>query len=178
MAQSAPIRDRLCHSPFLVNSFAAVVAMALPTILDSHPHSEQDSLDFFHSYFAEEGHLDYNNSGPDPDPSECAEPDAKRHKGTGSGEGVPNVEKEEPPKESMTKWVMSKRGILPFTKNVETNVIHCGYSRMKMVQYVHPSTNKDHRLILCLSGCEGYCKGPGQCNCFCHILQADYDRRE
>lgn len=177
MAQSEPIRGRLCHSSFPLISFAAVVAMAQPTILESPSHHEQESLDFFHPYFAEEGHLDYN---PEPDPSESAEPDAKRHKGAGSDERFPSssAEKEELPKEFMTKWVMSKKGILPFTKNVDTNVIHCGYCKMKMVQYVHPSTNKDHRIILCLSGCEGYCKGPELRNCFCHILQADYDRRE
>lgn len=139
------------------------VAMAQPTILDeSQPIFDQEE----HS----------------------SEPDAKRQKGP-DDERVPetsessSVEKttldiEELPTGIQAKWVRSKKGmIIPFVRNPKTDVIHCGYSRMKMVAYKSPGTNRDHRLILCLTGCEDGCEGPDACKCFCHILQADYDLR-
>lgn len=107
-------------------------------------------------------------------------PRAKRCKRSGS----PSYKDEVIPEaQCMTKWVKTPTGILPFVKNMETDLIHCGYIRMRMLNFPKAS-GVDERAIICMSGCESWesqCQGrPNRgacCECPCHILQEHYDAR-
>ena len=95
-----------------------------------------------------------------------------------SGQLLLPVSKDEvTPKHFMAKWVATDHGILPFVKNCETGLIHCGFTKMQVFDYSSPLTGDD-KTVLCMSGCEIECQGPSNCSCFCHFLQKDYDARK
>ena len=95
-----------------------------------------------------------------------------------SGQLLLPVSKDEViPKHFMAKWVATDHGILPFVKNCETGLIHCGFTKMQVFDYSSPLTGDD-KTVLCMSGCEIECQGPSNCACFCHFLQKDYDARK
>lgn len=90
----------------------------------------------------------------------------------------PDYSKEEVPTVFKTKFVATPKGILPFVQNVASGVVHCGYTRMMMLDL------PNERAIICMSGCESctsQCQGRphigGVCECPCHILQSHYDSR-
>lgn len=148
--------------------------MAQPTILDqSQPYSDQE--DHAEPYAKRQRVCPDDNSDDKRVPANINVENA-----SGRVPERENLEKEVPPMEFMAMWVKSKQhGIVPFVKSMDSGLIHCGLSRMKMVTYKsQPDSGRDHTLILCLSGCEdGYCGGPDVCKRGCHILQADYDLR-
>ena len=84
------------------------------------------------------------------------------------------------PKEFMAKWIATPKGILPFVKNMETDLVHCGYTRMKVLHFKSELGAHDYRSVVCMSGCStNACQtvASPDCDCVCHILQKDYDSR-
>ena len=135
--------------------------MAQPTVLDSPADGTHD--DAAGAVGLEDG-LQHDS----------VEPAAKRLKTTS-----PTYLGEPIPKQFMAKFIATGRGIVPYVKNMETGVIHCGFDRMKVNHFKSDSGIDDYKSVICLSGCFGDCKQEGQspCDCSCHHLQKDYDAR-
>ena len=139
-----------------LNSWA--VSMAQPTVLDQtiddDDGQEQEVLEV------------------------TASPAAKKQRTEPGASHLPPVNHDEViPQKFMTKWIATDYGILPFVKNCDTGLIHCGFTKMQVFDYSSPMFGDD-KSVLCMSGCEVTCQGPSQCACFCHLLQKDYDARK
>ena len=144
--------------------------MANPTILDTSSGTQEDETVALHS-----GSVALQ---PDPVAAQVAEPDAKRLKSSCPSNSIETI-----PQVFMAKWVATPRGILPFVKNMETGLVHCGFTKMNVLHFKDTSGCGDVWSVICLSGCNtvGECPRDGnsnqECACFCHILQKDYDSR-
>ena len=57
------------------------------------------------------------------------------------------------PREFMAKWVATPKGILPFVKNMEAGVVHCGFVKMKVLHFKSASGCGDYKSVVCLDGC-------------------------
>jgi hypothetical protein len=58
------------------------------------------------------------------------------------------------PREFMAEWVATPKGILPFVKNMETGVVHCGFVKMKVLHFKSASGCDDYKSVVCLDGCD------------------------
>jgi hypothetical protein len=138
-------------------------AMAEPTVLDSHGDSQDIAA-------CPGG----SQNGPE-DQEGLPEPASKRTKKMMN----PAFLGEVLPKQFMAKWISTEKGILPFVKNLDTDVVHCGFTRMKVLHFKSDSGTDDYRSVVCMSGCAVECQKEGteECDCVCHLLQKDYDSR-
>lgn len=91
---------------------------------------------------------------------------------------TPTASTEVVPKQFSAKWIATRKGILPFVKNLDTGLVHCGFTKMKVIYFKSDMGLDDYTSVVCLSGCID-CPRDGitDCECVCHLLQRDYDSR-
>ena len=157
--------------------------MSQPTVLDEDPTVIEDSQVVDHPVSSELSAHDCQN--------------LEMHKPEGEGvftvPQLPFAEKEpvqkkarletissstEPaatPSAFRVKWVQTAHGLVPFVRNEDTQIVHCGLVQMKVFSdWGGPPT------VLCKKGCHWDCPGhtKNHCGCHCHLLQWHYQSRE
>ena len=187
----------VCVSPFLAMAKATILdySLSLPASQHEAPVSQQeggtvedppDSLDLWELWDLEDG--EGNDTGGDHDSS----PPSKKF--TGEEPCSSRLQElllddllgaQQAPQDHANyankpyvKWVYTPQGVVPYVLDKETNFIHCGFVKMKMMVN---STTPGGRIIQCLSGCGPQCcvamGRQKKCECYCHHLQHHYDTR-
>ena len=157
-----------------------------PTILDKSQHAGQGEVDITviheqpsaptildQSQIMGQGELEDAVYGS----KSCQEPSPKRQKREHLVQQMMELA-ERAGSKPLVKWIATPCGEIPYVKNMDSGLVHCGFAKMKILY--DNTTFPPGRGILCLSGCESKrhdTSAKMQCDCFCHILQKDYDSR-